>query len=166
MEHKIEVIHISMEINADFDTFTQVFEGLLGKFDRNILKEVDFHKMEKLFKEMAGEEDLMLFQVLDHGGYLNIMEFSKKAKQYVLGDHLTAIKMTRRDIRAGLYAPLRVLIYEADNHSTRVEFDQPSSLFGQFRDPDVTATAKDFDTRLSNFIQKAELRASSQNNNA
>lgn len=67
MEHKIGVIHVSTEINADFDTFTHVFEGLLGKFDRNVLKEVDFHKMEKLFKEMAGEEDLMLFQVLDHG---------------------------------------------------------------------------------------------------
>lgn len=98
-------------------------------------------------------------------GYLNIMGFSKKAKQYVLGDHLTAIKMTRCDIRAGLYAPLRVLIYEDDNYSTRVEFDQPSSLFGQFSDPDVTATAKDFDTRLSNFIQKAESMANSQIDN-
>lgn len=73
--------------------------------------------------------------------------------------------MTRRDIRAGLYAPLHVLIYMVDDHSTRVEFDQPSSLFGQFNDPEVTATAKDFDTRLSNFIQKAKSLANSQINN-
>lgn len=158
MERKIEVIHVSLEINAGFENFTLAFEGLLGKFDRSVLEEVDFHKMEN-FKEMAGEEDLMFFQVLDHGSYLNIMEFSKKAKQYVLGDHLTAIKMTRYDIRAGLYVPLRVIIYESDDHSTRIEFDQPSSIFGQFNDPEVTATAKTFDTRLSNIIQKAELLA-------
>lgn len=156
MERKIEVIYVSPEINIDFEKFTTAFEGLLGKFDRSVLEEVDFHKMEKRFKEMAGEEDLMLFQVFDHGRYLDIMGFSKKAKQYVLGDHLTAIKMTRRDMRAGLYAPLRVLIYGSDDHSTRIEFDQPSSIFGQFNDPEVTATAKTFDTRLSNIIQKAE----------
>ena len=55
----------------------------------------------------------------------------------------TAVKlikgaMTRHDIRAALYAPLRVLVYEADDRSTRIEFDQPSSLFGQFNNPAVT----------------------------
>jgi uncharacterized protein (DUF302 family) len=34
--------------------------------------------------------------------------------------------------RAGLYVPLRVLIYENEPGKTCVEYDKPSSLFGQF----------------------------------
>ncbi len=67
--------------------------------------------------------------------------------------------MTHHDIRAGLYAPLRVIVYEADNQSTRIEFDQPSSLFGQFNNPNVTTVAKSLDKKLANFIQKAESMA-------
>ena len=36
----------------------------------------------------------------------------RKAVQYVVGNPLFALQMTQHDIRAGLYAPLRVLIYE------------------------------------------------------
>jgi uncharacterized protein (DUF302 family) len=64
--------------------------------------------------------------------------------------------MTRHDIRAALYAPLRVLIYEADDRSTRVEFDQPSSLFGQFDNTNVTTVARSLDTKLANLFKKAE----------
>ena len=67
--------------------------------------------------------------------------------------------MTRHDIRAGLYAHLRVLIYEDDNHSTRIDFDQPSSLFRQFNNHDVTTTAQSLDKKLINLIGKAELLA-------
>ena len=67
--------------------------------------------------------------------------------------------MTRRDIRAGLYAPLRVLVYEADDESTRIEFDQPSSLFRQFDNPDVTTVARSLDTKLANLIKKTERSA-------
>jgi uncharacterized protein (DUF302 family) len=37
------------------------------------------------------------------------------------------MQMTQHDIRAGLYAPLRVLVYENDDGKTCVEYDKPSS---------------------------------------
>jgi uncharacterized protein (DUF302 family) len=98
----------------------------------------------------------MLFNVQEHGKLLNIVGSPRKAKQYVLGNPLIAVTMTRCDIRAGLYAPLRVLVYEADDRSTRIEFDQPSSLFGQFNNPDVMIVAKSLDTKLANLIKKVE----------
>ena len=159
MERQIEVCHVSMEIHADFDGFTHKFELLLGRFDKSSLNETDPKVMEKRLKEIGKEEDLMLFEVYNHGDLLNILESPKKAKQYVLGNPLTAIKMTRHDIRAGLYAPLRVLAYETGDHSTRIEFDQPSSLFGQFNDPEINATAQSLDKKLTNLIQKAEISA-------
>jgi uncharacterized protein (DUF302 family) len=83
----------------------------------------------------------------------------RKARQYVIGNPLIAVTMTRQDIRAGLYAPLRILVYEAEDRSTRVEYDLPSSLFGQFNDPEVTVIAQSLDKKLANAIKKADIAA-------
>ncbi len=157
MEHTIEVRHVSLELKADFERFTQALERSLGRFDHSLYKdlETDPRSVEERLKASAGEEGLMLFNVQEHGRLLNIVGSPRKAKQYVLGNPLIAVTMTRHDIRAALYAPLRVLVYETD-HSTRVEFDQPSSLFGQFDNPDVTTVARSLDTKLANLIKKAE----------
>ena len=54
----------------------------------------------------------------------------RKAKQYLISNPLVAIQITRHDIRAALYAPLRVLVFEFEPGRTVVEFDQASTLFG------------------------------------
>jgi uncharacterized protein (DUF302 family) len=161
MERTIEVQHVSLEVNADFESFTKNLEQSLGRFDDSMYKdlETDPATVQKRLEKAAGEEGLMLFTIREHGKILNILGAPKKAKQYVLGNPLIAIKMTRHDIRAGLYAPLRIFVYEADDHSTRVEFDRPSSLFGQFDDPEVTAIAQSLDMKLANVIKKAEQAA-------
>jgi uncharacterized protein (DUF302 family) len=160
MERSITVRHISLEIKADFDRFTRALEHALGRFDEVLLAELDTdpQSVTERLKEAAGEDGLMLFNIIDHGKLLNIFGSPKKAKQYVLGNTLIAAMMTRHDIPAGLYAPLRLLVYEADDGSTRFEFDQPSSLFGQFDNPAVTAVARSLDTKLAGLINKAELQ--------
>ena len=61
---------------------------------------------------MAGSSGFMLFSTRDPGGVLRIVGQQRKAVQYVIGNPLFAVQMTQHDIRAGLYAPLRVLLYE------------------------------------------------------
>jgi uncharacterized protein (DUF302 family) len=56
--------------------------------------------------------------------------------------------MTQHDIRAGLYAPLRVLLYEDDEGKSCVEYDKPSSLLGQFGNAEVTKVAAMLDRKL------------------
>ncbi|MGH8580679.1 MAG: DUF302 domain-containing protein [Gammaproteobacteria bacterium] len=79
----------------------------------------------------------MLCGTIDHGALLRIVGHPRKAVQYVVGNPLYAIEMTRHTIGAALYA-LRVLIYEDDGGKTCIEYDRPSSLFGQFGDTRVT----------------------------
>ncbi len=158
MERTIEVRHVSLEIDADFESFTRILEESLGRFDYSLYKDLDTdpQSVEKRLKALAGEEGLMLFSIQEHGKLLKIVGAPRKAKQYLLGNPLIAVMMTRHDIRAGLYAPLRVLVYEADDRSTRIEFDQPSSLFGQFNNQEVTTVARSLDTKLANLIKKSE----------
>ncbi len=116
--------------------------------------------MRERIEKAAGAEGLMLFSIRDHGRLLGLAGAPGKARQYLIGNPLIAVTMTCHDIRAALYAPLRILVYEAKNRSTRVEYDLPSSLFGQFDDPGVTAVARSLDMKLANLIKKAELAAS------
>jgi uncharacterized protein (DUF302 family) len=158
MERTIEVRHVTVEVKRDFESFTEKIEHALGRFDPALIKDLATSPAEaqKRLEKMAGEEGLMLFDVQDHGALLNILGSPKKAKQYVVGNPLIAMTMTRHDIRAALYAPLRILVYEADDHTTRVEFDQPSSLFGQFEHPEVASVGLSLDRKLANLIKKAD----------
>jgi Domain of unknown function DUF302 len=66
-----------------------------------------------------------------------------------------AIQMTQHDIRASLYAPLRVLLYENEHGKTCVEYDRPSSLFGQFGNAKVTDVATMLDRKMEQLVAKA-----------
>ena len=72
-----------------------------------------------------------------------------------VGNPLIAVEMTRHVIGAGLYAPLRVLIYEAEDGKTRIEYDKPSSLFGQFGDERVSRVAASLDQKLQDLATTA-----------
>ena len=97
----------------------------------------------------------MLFGTMDHGALLSIFGVKTKAIQYVLGNPLIAIQMTRHNPAAGLYAPLRVLVYEDDRGRTCLESDKPSSLFGQFNDDRITTVASLLDRKLEDLIAEA-----------
>ena len=59
---------------------------------------------------MAGPSGSMLFGTQNHGALLRLARQQRQAAQYVVGNPLFAPQMTQHDIRASLYAPLRMLI--------------------------------------------------------
>jgi uncharacterized protein (DUF302 family) len=79
----------------------------------------------------------------------------RKAKRYHVGNPLIAFQMTQHDLRAGLYAPLTMFVYATGPATVRVEFDRPSSLFGQFGNPTITEVAVGLDAKLNALIEKA-----------
>jgi hypothetical protein len=52
-------------------------------------------------------------------------------------------------------APLCVLFYENETGRSILEYDRPSSLFGQFDDERVTAVARELDTSLERVLISA-----------
>ena len=72
---------------------------------------------------------------------------NSKAMQYEIGNPLTAELMTRRVLAAGLYAPLRVVLFEDKAGKAIFEYDLPSSLFSQFGDEQVAQVGRELDRR-------------------
>jgi hypothetical protein len=63
--------------------------------------------------------------------------------------------MTRHQLSASAYAPLRILLYENEAGHAFFEYDRPSSLFGQFGDERVTAVARELDATLERVLAQA-----------
>ena len=134
----------------------QAFERQLGRFDPDVYKSLaasgDAEGVRATIEAMAGPSGFMLFGTNDHGALLRLVGQKRKAVQYVVGNPLFALQMTQHDIRASLYAPLRVLIYEDDDGKTCVEYDRPSSQFGQFGNDCIAPTAAMLDKKLEALV--------------
>ena len=156
---RITVDHIRVVAERPFAKVTNAFEQQLGQFNPEVYKALttgeDAEKVRAKIEAMAGPSGFMLFRTSDHGALLRLAGQKKKAMQYLVGNPLFAIQMTQHDIRASLYAPLRVLIYENEEGKTCVEYDKPSSLFGQFGNAKVTDVATMLDRKLEQLVAKA-----------
>jgi uncharacterized protein (DUF302 family) len=152
----VVVSHSVIDAPVAVDAFTGELERLAGRFDPVLSRQgADAAATEALIKKMEGEQGLMIFAKFDHGFLLTQLGTPRKALRYLIGNPLVALSMTRHDVRAGLYAPLNVLVYDIDAQTTRVEFDLPSTLFGQFGQTEVTQVALQLDNKLTTLIEKA-----------
>ena len=98
---------------------------------------------------------MSIFGVRDHGALLQIVGSRRNALQYEIGNPLTASKMTRHQLPAALYAPLRVVLFEDEQGRGIFEDDKPSSFFGQFGDERVTEVGRYLDVSLEDVLRNA-----------
>jgi uncharacterized protein (DUF302 family) len=153
------VDHVRLESDKPFEGVAKAFEGQLGRFDPDVAKPLiaggDIEGARARIEAMAGPSGFLLFSTNDHGSLLRLAGQKRKAVQYVVGNPLFALRMTQHDIRASLYAPLRVLLYQNEDGKTCLEYDRPSSLFGQFGDDRISPTAALLDTKLEALVAAA-----------
>lgn len=110
---------------------------------------------DRLKQRLEAAPELSIFLTRDHGALLRLYGRARNAVQYEIGNPLTASTMTRYDLAAALYAPLRVVVYEKDGGGSRIEYDLPSTLFGQFGDERITEVGRGLDVALARALSAA-----------
>jgi uncharacterized protein (DUF302 family) len=129
----------------------------LGRLDdsvRALLKNNDIEGLRAALKRIAGEHGLAIHYVALHGDLLALKGERRPLTAYYIGNVLSAVEMTKINPAAGLYAPLRVVVYANDQGGTTMEYDRPTSMFGQFKNAEIDAMAQSLDERLLTFLQK------------
>ena len=158
-DSRFVVDHVRLETNKPFEEVVHAFERQLGRFDPEVSRSLATGESAEgaraKIEAMAGPSGFMLFGTTDHGALLRLAGQKRKAIQYVVGNPLFALQMTQHDIRASLYAPLRVLLYEDERGRTCLEYDKPSSLFGQFQNDRIGPTAAMLDKKLEALVATA-----------
>jgi uncharacterized protein (DUF302 family) len=148
----IAVVHIRIESAKSFADVRAAVEQSVPHLDSGLVKALDDGEVEraKRFKEQGPE--LSIFLARDHGAMLKIAGKARNALQYDIGNPVTASLMTRHQLAAALYAPIRVVLYENDAGHGVFEYDQPSTTFGQFGDEQVTVVARGLDAALERAL--------------
>lgn len=97
--------------------------------------------------------DLMLYAIIDATPLMAFAGHEGQAVEYLLGNHVIAETMFRHDRNALLYAPLRVLLFSDSAGHAVFSIDQPSTVFAGLDHPDVAATGRLLDHKVSELLR-------------
>ncbi len=151
----IAVDHIKISSERPFAEVRRKLEGTVPSLDTGIaeaLRSGD-HERAKDYEENGPK--LSIFRERDHGALLQITGKRRNAVQYDIGNPLTASKMTRHQLPAALYAPLRVVLFEDEQGRGVFEYDKPSCFFGQYGDERITEVGRYLDAALEAVLCNA-----------
>jgi uncharacterized protein (DUF302 family) len=109
-------------------------------------------------EKYVGESGFMLFGEIDHGGWLPKFGINRRTVRWILGNPLIAITMIRNDITAGLFAPVELLVTEAeDGLGATITFVRPSTQIVIEENPPLLAAAKGLDEKFDALIAHATM---------
>ncbi len=132
----------------------------LGRLDdgvRALLAKNDIEGLRAALRRIAGEDGLAIHYIAFHGDLLALKGERRPLTAYYIGNVLSAVEMTKVNPAAGLYAPLRVVVFANEQGGTTMEYDRPSSMFGQFKSAEIDAMAQSLDQRLLTFLKKVSM---------
>jgi uncharacterized protein (DUF302 family) len=150
----ISVEHVVVRTKKPYIEVKAALEARLGRLDSSIRSLVNKNRVDELraaLEKLAGKDGLAIHYVAAHGDWLILNGGRRNGNVYYIGNVLSAVAMTRENFGAGLYAPLRVAVYE-DGNGTTFEYDKPSTLFAQFHDPKIDEVAHSLDDRLAALL--------------
>jgi uncharacterized protein (DUF302 family) len=153
--HTIAVEHIRIITERPFTEVQRRLKDELPALDTSIAEALGSGDQERVKVYEKSGPKLSIFEERDHGALLQIWGNRRNALQFEIGNPLTASTMTRYQLAAALYAPLRVVLFEDEQGRGVFEYDKPSSFFGQFGDARVTEVGRYLDVALEAALHKA-----------
>jgi len=151
----ITIEHVRITSKRRFAEVRAAIEADLPKLDTSIKVLLSSGDQEGVKKYEEHGPKLFMFLERDHGALLAIEGRKRNAVQYEIGNPITASKMTRHNLGAALYAPLRVALFETESGEVVFEYDKPSTLFGQIGDERITEIGLTLDRELEAALIKA-----------
>jgi hypothetical protein len=148
----VTVEHIRIESSKPFAEVRAALEKAVPPLDPELLERLAAGDLARLDHERQHGPELSIFLVRDHGALLQIVGRARNALQYDIGNPITASLMTRHQLAAAQYAPIRVVLYENKAGHAVFEYDRPSSVFGQFEDEQVRVVARGLDEALAGAL--------------
>lgn len=144
--------HVTVSSSKPYASVKQDLESRLGRLDdhiRTLLKQNKVEELRAALQKAAGDDGLVIHYIGVHGDWLVLKGQHKNGTEYFTGNILTAVEMTSVNMAAGLYAPLRIMVYENAQKGTTIEYDKPSTQLSQFHSAQIDAQGRSLDDRLA-----------------
>lgn len=102
----------------------------------------------------VGPSGFMLFASLNHGAWITKAGIDRKALRVILGNPLIAITMLRHDVKAGLFAPVELLLADEGEGHSSLTYVKPSSLMVVEPNHELLSAAEKLDEKLAALAVK------------
>jgi len=149
------VEHVTASSPRPYADVKKDLETRLGRLDDSIrakLKAGDVDALRAGLTKAAGKDGLVIHYVGVHGDWLILKGARGDVTEYFIGNILSAVEMTSANPAAGLYAPLRVIVYASPKGGSVIEWDRPSTQLSQYHDADIDAMGRSLDERLERLV--------------
>jgi uncharacterized protein (DUF302 family) len=111
-----------------------------------------WEQFSQVVAEHIGASGLTLFYQVEHSFLLRLRGNSSRASQYTIGNPLLANQMTQYLPEAGLYAPLKLIVFQDEDGRTFVAYDGFVSLLAQYQREEITQVARVVEQKLEALI--------------
>ena len=102
----------------------------------------------------VGPSGFMLFTLFDHGAWISKAGIDRKVLRAIIGNPMIAVTMLRHDVRAGLFAPVELLLVDEGDCCSSLTYVKPSSLMVVEHNPELLSAAEELDTKLAALAAK------------
>jgi uncharacterized protein (DUF302 family) len=109
---------------------------------------------QKQVEPHVGPSGFMLFKLIDHGAWISKAGIDRKVMRVVLGNPLIAITMLRHDVKAGLFAPVELLLVDEGEGRSSLTYIKPSSLMVFEPNAELLSAAEKLDAKLAALAAK------------
>jgi uncharacterized protein (DUF302 family) len=154
-----EGMRLEVTTSARFDVVLDRLRNSMGRTSipeivelaQKPISEVEYRRV--IQERFVGKSGFMLFHEIDHGGWLSKFGIRRRMVRWIFGNPLFAITMIRHDLTAGLFAPVEILVTEAeDGLGTTITYVRPSSLMVMGNNPPLMQAAAELDKTLDELV--------------
>jgi uncharacterized protein (DUF302 family) len=157
---RVTIEHLRIVSALPFADVKAALEAKLKRYDGSaaaLIAAGEIDRARAQLEQLASPSGLTIMQSLNHGLTLAMVGPRRNAVQYGIGNILIAVEMTKHNIAAGLYAPIRVILYEGPRGNAVFEYDKPSTTFSVIDNAAVTKIAKELDGQLRKVLLEASV---------
>src|ERR1700734_379665 len=151
ISHRVD--RLTIRIDDSFDGFRHRYEQAVpvfqsARFESLVERGVDWQTVLEATADNA-PHDFILYWAHDFTSLMSLAGDRGRCVEYLMGNHHLAERIEGYNPAILLYAPLRPAIVEDADGVTWFTVYQPSTRFGSFDTPQITAVGIEFDRKLA-----------------
>jgi uncharacterized protein (DUF302 family) len=158
----VRVERVDVLCGRPFSDTIAVFERQVPRADISamnglVTSQASAAEVQTRIAAMVGELGFMILAKVDQGPLVSLLGKPKRMTTYLIGNPVLANRMFEQHPAVGLYAPLRVSIYEDQRGITHFTYEKPSASLAQFDTEQIRIVAAVLDEKLAALTAKLVL---------
>jgi len=141
-----------------YSDLVAAFEREVGGWDpatpaKLVARRATWSEVKGEVERAAGPHGLMILGHADQGALLSLSGPAIRGSLYLVGNPLIAMEILRIDVRASLYVPFRVCLYDdGDPGGASISFDRPSSFLATLERAELADFGKLLDEKIDAVV--------------